>query len=291
MRSLAAALAASALAAALGCATPPRPEPPPVGGYVALFPADPSGLGGPASARVGPGRSSIESTPSAPLISGLESQLAFCLARDERRVLRPEALRRIQRRMAAEIAAEQGRSVDELDETAWSAIEGAAEREFLDDHPEVTTVVRTTFVEALAQYSGGNAFWDGVMRPLGGTKLGFLARLHAPSSVDALSMRIRIETRTGEPLWTATRGVGLLAHGSHEQKIELLAEGEVDTDPDSLELSVRSALAPLCGEAGYVWLGAPAASPAGKDIFKRVLVSVLYLTLRTIHHPPSPPPE
>lgn len=289
MRSLAAALAATALGVALGCATP-RPEPPPVGGYVALLPADPSGLGGPASARAGPGRSSVESTPSAPLISGLESQLAFCLARDERRILRPESLRRIQRRMAAEIAAEQGRSVDELDEAAWSAIDAYAERELLDDHPEVTTVVRTGFVGALAQYSGGNVFWDGAMRPLGGTKLGFLAALRAPSSVDALSVRIRIETRTGEPLWTAKRGVGLLVHGSHEQTIELLPDGEVDTDADSLELSVRSALAPLCGE-GYTWATAPPVSRAGKDIVKRILVSVLYLTLRTVRNPPSPPPE
>jgi hypothetical protein len=234
-------------AACLACATdslvPDLPEP---GPHVLLLPVedlpgqDPVATAEHAAAR------SVQA-PDA-VKRSVEAELRGCLRTDDREVVGPKAFRQIRARMRQEIAAARG-GVDP--EALPAAVEATvaryALREFLDDHPEVTAVVRSEWRKVEAAESLFGASWDGVSYDIQGRPAyGLGVLLGQNPTIGALSLRVSIETRAGAPQSVSQGGIGLLVRHESGSRIPL-QYGEVDTSSDLIHRGVRVALRSLCG--------------------------------------------
>jgi hypothetical protein len=179
----------------------------------------------------------------------VEAELRACLRTDDRQVVGPKAFRQIRARMRQEIAAAHGGNDPEaLPAEVEATIAAYALRELLDDHPEITAVVRAEWRNVDAAESFLGATWDGVTYPISGrSNYGLGVFFQTNPTIGALSLRVSIETRAGARQSVMQGGIGLLVRHENGSRIPL-QYGEVDTSPDVIRQSIRVALRSLCGE-------------------------------------------
>lgn len=182
----------------------------------------------------------------------VERELLACLGADDRTVVGPNAVRQIRARMREEIAAARGGDPAALSDSTEATVTRYALREFLDDHPGVNTIVRPTWRKVNAAAGVFEATWDGTSYPVPGPEYGALDRLwrgrQGGFPLDALSLHLSIETRSGARRSAVQSGIGLLASLDYGADQILLQHGEVYTDPSAIRGSIRQALGSLCGE-------------------------------------------